>query len=67
MGSKKHRQEKAQKAADRKARRQRKSDSNDNFEDDVPKMKFQLERLGLVLKEVEGDGNCLFRALSGKY
>ena len=27
-------------------------------------MKFQLERLGLILKEVEGDGNCLFRALS---
>ena len=64
MGSKKHRQDKA---AERRARRQRKSDTNDNFddfEDDVPKMKIQLERLGLVLKEVEGDGNCLFRALA---
>merc|ERR1712150_360959 len=54
------------KAAERRARRQRKSDTNDNFDDDdvVPKMKIQLERLGLVLKEVEGDGNCLFRALA---
>ena len=26
------------------------------FDDDVPKMKIQLEKLGLELKEVEGDG-----------
>ena len=28
----------------------------EEFDDDVPKMKVQLESLGLVLKEVEGDG-----------
>lgn len=67
MGSSKR--NKQEKAANRRARRQRQNqsnsdDPNENFEDDVPKMKFQLEKLGLVLKEVEGDGNCLFRALS---
>ena len=68
MGPKRNRQEKAalrrSKNAARKDRQQGqsqdKSDQNNDgsfdFEDDVPKMKIQLERLGLVLKEVEGDG-----------
>jgi len=72
MGPKRNRHEKAAfrkvKAATRK-QKQTNGDGEQNendieFDDDVPKMKIQLEKLGLVLKEVEGDGNCLFRALS---
>lgn len=63
MGPKRNRHEKAAlrkvKAANRKQKQENQSDH-----DDVPAMKIQLEKLGLVLKEVEGDGNCLFRALS---
>jgi len=32
--------------------------------DDPREMKFQLEKIGLALKEINGDGNCLFRALA---
>jgi len=75
MGPKRNRHDKAaQRKAKSNARKQRQeNNSNENncqngfeeeFEDDVPKMKIQLEKLGLVLKEVEGDGNCLFRAIS---
>lgn len=63
MGPKRNRHEKAAlrkvKAANRKQKEETCAD-----DDDVPAMKIQLEKLGLVLKEVEGDGNCLFRALS---
>ncbi len=61
MGPKKNRHEKASlrkaKALARKER-QNSTGAQDNFdfEDDVPKMKIQLEKLGLCLKEVEGDG-----------
>jgi len=75
MGPKRNKHEKAAlrkaKASARKERHENNENqndqnvvNNDEFEDDVPKMKVQLEKLGLVLKEVEGDGNCLFRALS---
>jgi len=72
MGPKRNRHEKAALRKVKSATRKQKQ-SNENaeqngieeeFDDDVPKMKVQLESLGLVLKEVEGDGNCLFRALS---
>jgi len=34
-------------------------------DDDIdPEMKYQLEEIGLALKEITGDGNCLFRALA---
>jgi hypothetical protein len=60
MGPKKNRQEKAaRRNAKANARRQRASKNQENtedFEDDVPKMRYQLERLGLALKDVEGDG-----------
>lgn len=57
MGPKRNRHEKA---AFRKAkvekRKQKQNEEFEEFEDDVPKMKIQLEKLGLALKEVEGDG-----------
>ena len=28
------------------------------------KLKQQLQRFGLDIKEIEGDGNCMFRAIS---
>ena len=60
MGPKKNKQEKAAKRKAkqfaRKSREQQNGDDNDEFNDDVPKMKIQLEKLGLELKEVEGDG-----------
>ena len=64
MGPKRNRHEKAAlrkvKAATRKQKQTNEDgDQNENdieFDDDVPKMKIQLEKLGLVLKEVEGDG-----------
>ena len=55
MGGKKNRHDKAaRRNAKAVARRNRQQLEDDN--DDVPKMKFQLEKLGLALKEVEGDG-----------
>ena len=62
MGPKKNKQEKAAKRKAkqfaRKSRGLQDNDDNENeeFDDDVPKMKIQLEKLGLELKEVEGDG-----------
>ena len=67
MGPKRNKHEKAAlrkaKASARKERHENNENqndqnvvNNDEFEDDVPKMKVQLEKLGLVLKEVEGDG-----------
>jgi len=32
--------------------------------DNPREMRIQLERIGLALKEINGDGNCLFRALA---
>ena len=64
MGPKRNRHEKAALRKVKSATRKQKQ-SNENaeqngieeeFDDDVPKMKVQLESLGLVLKEVEGDG-----------
>lgn len=34
------------------------------MKNDVTKSKLQLESKGFQLKEVYGDGNCLFRAVS---
>ena len=60
MGPKKNKQEKAAKRraknSARKTRQNGETTDNNDFEDDVPKMKIQLEKLGLELKEVEGDG-----------
>ena len=59
MGPKKNKQEKAAKRrAKNSARKSRQNGEtiDEEFDDDVPKMKIQLEKLGLELKEVEGDG-----------
>jgi hypothetical protein len=34
------------------------------YESDLVKFHVQLASFGLKLKEIGGDGNCLFRALS---
>jgi hypothetical protein len=34
------------------------------YESDLVKFRVQLASFGLKLKEIGGDGNCLFRALS---
>ena len=57
---------KQEKAAKRRAKNSARKNKGQNgntedaedyeFDDDVPKMKIQLEKLGLELKEVEGDG-----------
>ena len=54
-GGKRNRHDKAaRRHAKTIARRQKQLLDDEN--DDVPKMKYQLEKLGLALKEVEGDG-----------
>lgn len=57
MGPKKlSRHEKAAKRHAKATKRRQNQENSEDFEDDVPKMRFQLEKFGLVLKEVEGDG-----------
>ena len=59
MGPKKNKQEKAAKRRAKNSARKSKQNGetvDEEFDDDVPKMKIQLEKLGLELKEVEGDG-----------
>jgi len=34
------------------------------YELDVEKFKLQLSPLGLKVKEIQGDGNCMFRAIA---
>ena len=34
------------------------------YELDVEKFKIQLNPLGLKVKEIQGDGNCMFRAIA---
>lgn len=51
------------KQADAQRRRDKKQNKNKEKSYD-PEMKCQLEKIGLGLKEIPGDGNCLFRALA---
>lgn len=51
------------KQADAQRRRDKKQNKNKENSYD-PEMKCQLEKIGLGLKDIPGDGNCLFRALA---
>ena len=62
----KKRVEREMRAAHRRAKKERAAMSNmSNGEfDDFASLNTQLGTLGLTLKQVPGDGNCLFRALT---
>ena len=57
MGIKKHNKNKS---------KSHKSNSNHNNSSSRAQLLRQLEQPGLCVKAIEGDGNCLFRAL-GEY
>lgn len=54
--------EKESKAAQRRVRKEKRSEMGEDA-DDYVQLNNQLLSLGLVLKQIPGDGNCLFRAL----
>lgn len=57
----KKRVEREVRAAHRRAKKERQADLASG--DDFAGLNSQLGTLGLALRQVEGDGNCLFRAL----
>lgn len=61
MGRKK---EDRQAKADHKKNRRLAKEAVDNGEDDSVSLAHQLAPLGLQVREIPGDGNCLFRAVS---
>jgi len=61
MGRKK---EDRQAKADHKKNRRLAKEASDNTEDDSISLAHQLAPLGLQVREIPGDGNCLFRAVS---
>ncbi|CAG0894070.1 unnamed protein product [Darwinula stevensoni] len=57
------REEKAAKASYQKEQKVKKSLTGSKFDDSFVSVNKQLSPLGLMLREIPGDGNCLFRAL----
>ena len=64
MGKKRRNNEKPNKKQHEKKRRGNRNYNDMQWKAEKFKLKIQLNRYGLDIKEINGDGNCMFRAIS---